>query len=373
MSTEDMEVHSEGVTRVLGAMDKVDQDMEMFEGDDFNQQDHQQDIWEGNIENLESIDGSEVLAQRFQDLPNELILKVLSYSRPKDLIRSGQVSKRLRMISNDKSLWQRVNLSTEIVKTDFLDHILSKECKRLNLGYSTILGNLSLDNKSQLRELSLEECFTTNVGVIEEILASCCSLKKLIMPESSMTPKMAASICQNSKTLQILDLYQCDGDQSGYLQIIKCCQELKQLDLQNGFPDEELSDECLEFIATHVSQNVETLDLSDLPIKDNHIKVLLIRCKKIKTLSLCATMITDISLQMIRKNLNTTLNELSLMIHVDEDKNFWSFTGLLKLKDMPRLRILNLHGENEEEDFLNLFLLREQLPHLTINHHYRDF
>ena len=141
MSTEDMEVHSEGVTGVLEAMDKGDQHMEMLEGDDFNQQDHQQDICEGNVENLETINGSEVLAQSFQDLPNELILKVLSYSRPKDLICSGQVSKRLRMISNDKSLWQRVNLSTEVVKTDFLEHILSKECKRLNLGYSTILGS----------------------------------------------------------------------------------------------------------------------------------------------------------------------------------------------------------------------------------------
>ena len=307
----------------------------------------------------------------FQDLPDELILKIVSYSKEKDLISCGQVSKRIRNICQDSSLWVTVNLEKKIVKTELLEHILNKECKSLNLNYSTILGSLSLDNQSQLRELNLEDC-STNVRVVEEILASCCSLQKLVMPDSSMTPKMAASICQNRKTLQILDLYQCDGDQPGYLQIIKCCQELKELDLQNGFCDKGLSDECLEFIAKHVSQNVEILDLSDLCISDNHVKVLLSRCKKIKTLRLCATMITDASLKIIRQKLNITLNELSLRINTNEHEDFWSFTGLLELKYMPRLKILNLDDENKEEDekFKNL---RKQLPHLTINQRYRDW
>ena len=56
----------------------------------------------------------------FQDLPEELILKVLSYSEPEDLIASGQVSKRFRTISHDNSLWQRVNLSrVRITEADF--------------------------------------------------------------------------------------------------------------------------------------------------------------------------------------------------------------------------------------------------------------
>ena len=309
--------------------------------------------------------------KKLQDLPDELILKIVSYSKEKDFISCGQVSKRIRNISRDKSLWVTVNLEKKIVKTEFLEFLIIKECKSLNLNCTTILGSLSLKNISQLRELDFEDCFTS-VGVVEEILASCCSLQKLVMPESSMTPKMAASICQNRKTLQILDLYQCSGDQPGYLQIIKCCQELKELDLQNGFYDEGLSDGCLEFIVRHVSQNVEILDLSDLCIKDNHVKVLLTRCKIIKKLNLSATMITDASLKIIRQNLNITLHELSLRINTDDYEDFWTFSGLLELKYMPRLKILNLDDVNREEDE-NFKNLRRQLPHLTINQRYRDW
>ena len=45
-----------------------------------------------------------------EDLPNELILKVLSFLETIDLIYCGQLSKRIRAISHDESLWQKMNL-----------------------------------------------------------------------------------------------------------------------------------------------------------------------------------------------------------------------------------------------------------------------
>ena len=48
---------------------------------------------------------------QFQDLPNENILKVLSYLKVKDLLRCGQVSKRIRAVSDDKSLHQNIDLA----------------------------------------------------------------------------------------------------------------------------------------------------------------------------------------------------------------------------------------------------------------------
>jgi hypothetical protein len=113
---------------ILETMDNVDQHMEMLEGDVFNEEyffedksdanletSKNKDVYskmsEGNVENFETIDESEALIWSFQDLPDELILKVLSFSEPKDVIKSGQVSKRLRKISQDNSLWQRVHSS----------------------------------------------------------------------------------------------------------------------------------------------------------------------------------------------------------------------------------------------------------------------
>jgi hypothetical protein len=200
----------------------------------------------------------------FQDLPEELILKVLSYSEPKDLIASGQVSKRFRKISHDNSLWQRVNLSKKIVKTEFLEMILDKGCKSLNLSESIFVGGLSLHQKSQLRDLDLSG-LEENIEVPEEILASCSSLEKLVIG-NELTPEMAASICLNGKTLQLLDLSGAIGDHSSYLQIIKCCQELKEVDLKDceSFQYSCLSDNELEFVAKNIAKDVVKLNLSTL-------------------------------------------------------------------------------------------------------------
>ena len=237
-------------------------------------------ISEADRDNLEAIDGSEALTRNFGDLPDELILKVFSYSEPKELISSGQLSKRIRKISHDKSLWQQVNLSKKIVKTDLLEMILNKGCMSLNLSKSIILGSLSLDKESQLRNLYLDDC--TNIEVLEELLASCYSLEKLEMQYATIGPKLAASIRQNGKTLQILNLYYSFGQTNSYLYIIRDCQELKEV----YFGRIKLSDQDLAFLAKKISPKVEIIDLSYSFIMDYHVEIILSRCNKIKALYL---------------------------------------------------------------------------------------
>ena len=120
----------------------------------------------------------------FQDLPDELVLKILGYSETKDLITYGQVSKRIRRISHDGKLWMTANLVGKIVKTEFLEIILSKGCTILNISNSTIVGSLSSNIKSQLRALDLSQSSWTRkwpgmqaycrgyLDVIEELLSS---------------------------------------------------------------------------------------------------------------------------------------------------------------------------------------------------------
>ena len=47
---------------------------------------------------------------KLEDMPDEIILKVLSYLDLLNLIRCGQLSMRIRSISHDRSLWQKVDL-----------------------------------------------------------------------------------------------------------------------------------------------------------------------------------------------------------------------------------------------------------------------
>ena len=156
----------------------------------------------------------------FLDLPDELNLKVLSYAETVD-------------ISVDNSLFQTVNLSGKYVKTDLIRTVLDKGCKNLNLSDSSIWGNLSLIQNSQLKELDLSNCRATTYystsGVSEELVKSCDSLQKLSLIGLKFTPKMVSSICKNSQTLQLLNLYYSNLEEEWYCKIIKTCRQIKQL------------------------------------------------------------------------------------------------------------------------------------------------
>ena len=322
-----------------------------------------------------------------QDLPDEIVLKILSFSETKDLIRCGQVSKRIRRISRDNTLWETANLEKKVVKTELLEMILSKGCRSLNLRNSIILGSLNSDTKSQLRVLKLRQskdlgwpafnkcCYCDcesfcdcyeNTGFIKALLSSCSSLRHLVIEDVFLSQNMAESICKNGKTLQILNLNRSDldieGDLNDYWQeIIKCCQELKEY-VNCG---EGLMDEDIEFLVKNIPPNVEKLDLSSCPqvwpaFNDYHVEILLRRCNKIKALSLDATAITDLSLKNIRKFLNHTLEELSLGLSY----TLISYTGFIELNSIPKLKILNVHYDKyDDQEFQNL---RKLLPQVMI-------
>ena len=319
----------------------------------------------------------------FQDLPDELVLKILTYPKAKDLISCGQVSKRIRRISYDSILWEAANLKKKIVKTELLEMILRKGCKILNLRNSVILGKMNLNIKSQLRVLKLSrpqfnihcqcdvDCycdFKENTGVLGKLLSSCCSLQHLVMEGVLVTSKMAKSICKNGKTLQTLNLICSDLNGLILNEIISSCQELKEVDLAYVNYGEGIEDVDLEFLAKNITPNVEKLNLisiwsssisQDPEFNDYCFEILLRRCNKIKVLSLEATCITDDLLSNIRQCLVYTLEELSLG-PCDEI----TYSGFLELKSMPRLKILNIHyNKHNNEEIQNL---KKLLPHVMI-------
>ena len=103
------------------------------------------------------------------------------------------MSKRIRTISNDNSLFQIVNLSGKFVTTDILEMVLNKDCKSLNLSDSYIFGYfLNLNQNLQLRELDLPNCKSTSSEVLEDLLESCHSLQRLSLEGVELTPKMVA-------------------------------------------------------------------------------------------------------------------------------------------------------------------------------------
>ena len=213
------------------------------------------------------------------------------------------------------------------------------------------------------------------MDVFEELLFSCTSLQHLNIEGLLLTLKMADGICKNSKTLQVLNLnhayyYYNNTDylEDGYIgAIIKCCQELKILDFNNG-NDVWLDIDNIKFLAENISPNVVRLNLYNHAVNHDNFKILLSRCNKIKVLILKATSNgCEDSLKTIRQYLNHTLEELSLSYYGQIGS-----TGVLELKSMPRLKILNLYISNEDSEYISkeddekVQNLRQHLPHLMI-------
>ena len=113
---------------------------------------------------------SAVRVLELADFPDEIIFKVFSSLNLKDLLNCGQVSKRFRSISHDEFLWQRIDLSGKSVSAAFIQFILERGCKNLDLSNSRTLDLKSIqqvfNNCVQSTELNL---VSANISIMESI------------------------------------------------------------------------------------------------------------------------------------------------------------------------------------------------------------
>ena len=281
----------------------------------------------------------------FEEFPDEIMLKVIEFLNIKDLIKFGHLSKRMRKIRSDQSLWQKINLAQNTpgsssayidVPTNLVKMVIENGCKYLSL-YNVKLGpifmgsegDLRLDKSSSLIYLDLKYC-EANVEIFEEILASCHSLQKLSMASKGqtfsttvfgqtnyrLTSNMIRSIWyQNGHTIQTLNLRGCSGlDLESIQKITKNCVELKNID----FASTELSKDSINFLVANLNLKVEKIDLGCLMnFTDEHLKALVTRCNKLSVLNLLNTSITNDSLTHIIENVQQTLEKLDVYLCED--------------------------------------------------------
>ena len=136
---------------------------------------------------------------RLEELPNELLMKIFSFLEITNLLKCSQTSKRIRTICKDESLWQKINLSKKRVPTEFLKKVITYGCKSLNLNEAKIVGNLRLENQSQLTNLDLSGC-SARSHVFEELLQSCHYLEKLTFTQQLDFNTLSLLTSQNGKT-----------------------------------------------------------------------------------------------------------------------------------------------------------------------------
>ena len=93
---------------------------------------------------------------QLENLPNEILLKIFDYMDIEDLIICGLVSRRIRMIVHDHSLWQKVDQQTKInLPKGLLELIPAALCIVLVTGW--VVSGLVMWSLLDLSCLFLEE------------------------------------------------------------------------------------------------------------------------------------------------------------------------------------------------------------------------
>jgi hypothetical protein len=311
---------------------------------------------------------------QLENLPNEILLKIFDYMKIKDLLRCGQVSRRIRITAHDQSLWQKVNFNPKkIVPTGLLELILENNCEYLST-YGKIVGKLNLDKASQLKCLVASNLIGysdhhSNDEVLGILLDSCHTLEKLSLNSVTLNSSMIASIyIQNCKTLKVLRLNGCNRllglgflnilsqkevTLKNIMPIVDYCTELRELDLSHCL----ISEEAMDYLANNLSLNTTKLSFRGMNrIQDHQVKMLVSKCNNITEFNLCSTEVSDDSVTYIIKHLHSTLEKLDLT-HTNTTLN-----KLFKLKAMNKLTCLNwrkFHGGIEA--------LKKHLPNTHIN------
>ena len=294
---------------------------------------------------------------QLDELPDEVILKIVGFLDLKELLFCGQVSKRLRAIANDESLWLSLNFRNREVPYDFIEKAAGNGCQYLSLFDCDIL-DFTEKSESSLNLYYLNLSSGLELEYVQKLVQKCSSLQKLSLGNLSLDSNDIQYICQSGQTLQVLDLEQCDfGDcnQTRLLQdLFSNCSHLTELNISYY---NDLLDPHIQALVDNLTPTILKLSLARQGnLRDEHVKKLVKRCNNITHLDLSETSIANDSVHSIIELLKTTLKKLNVNItNVD-------FATLLQLKSMPRLKTLICFDHHEDTENL-----KQQLPHISIN------
>ena len=118
---------------------------------------------------------------QLDELPDEVILKIVGFLDLKGLLLCGQVSKRLQAIANDESLWLKLNFCNRKVPYDFIEKAAGNGCKYLGLFGCDIIGLTGKTKLSlNLKYLSVSE----GCQGVQKLVQHCSALQKLSLSVS---------------------------------------------------------------------------------------------------------------------------------------------------------------------------------------------
>ena len=299
-----------------------------------------------------------ISAKTLDDLPDEVLLKIYAFLSIKNLVCCSGVSKRIRRVCHDESLWQKINLYGKIVPSKFLEQVLANGCKYLNLQDAQINGTLSLPRDTyQLKYLNLTS-HEANMENVKELLLSCSSsMEKLSLSglyELELNDEMLSAMFKN-ENLTVLDLSNCGELTIEFInQVIKCD---KLIELNIGHMDHTRRTWGLvNRLLNNLPTSLEKFSFDRL--SDGYVKVLVNRCNKLTELDLFG------AFDVTKKSITHIAEKLPQLMKLDVQLTNMGIDSIIELKSLSNLKILNC------DDDLGYHLTsryKSLLPNITIN------
>ena len=177
---------------------------------------------------------------RLEDMPDEILLKVLTNLEIKDLIRCGQLCKRIRAISSDESM-KRQRLSLDGMKLNY-----------------KIINKVILHNGKALTVLNLRNCKGLYMGSILDIVQHCVELTEFNLASTNLCRDSLNFLANNlTPTVVKLSLQNLKHLQDKHVStIVKRCNKIRTLDLSHT------SIESVDNIVRYLHSTLEEIDVN---------------------------------------------------------------------------------------------------------------
>merc|ERR1719192_143196 len=232
----------------------------------------------------------------FNTLSDELILSVFKWLPKSTLAKCSRVCKKWCRVTQDETLWRRLDMGVCTVPPGVTGQIISRGCSVLRLARATMqqpifsseVTNLPTFPRGELSMARLQFLDLSSAALmvpcLELLLTHCNLLRNLSLEMCLVSDIVCAAIAGNSN-LSVLHMGMVRGiTSSGLSKILTGCRQLTELNLGwTHLGAETLTANCGLFSSTlkrlNLSGNRETL-------RDSHVETILTNCPNLRELDI---------------------------------------------------------------------------------------
>lgn len=288
----------------------------------------------------------------FDLLSDEVVLQIIHLVPKRYLFNVSLVCKRFKRLTEDETLWTKMDVSNRTLKNGALGQILSRQVVVLRLAKSEIMYPIYLqsqpiafpDFRFRLMFLDLSMSYIIPESLVM-LFNKCQRLKKVSLEHVPLDDEVLIALSGN-KDIEVINFAMCEGiKEKGLEYLLSNCRKIRELNL--GWAN--LNASSITYVCEHLPSSMDRINLSGCRklISDGDVALLVSNCPNLRELDLSdCTGLTGEAVKQI-----TVLQELQFLAL--SRCYAISYKNLLILKKIAELRYLDIHGGFVSQQELN--------------------